>query len=280
MRPASARSSRPPRRPAPRRASPRSARRASCARPRCALAPAPRARRAPRRRAPRRRPRARAPPPPPRADPRPAAASRSTPQARRASFHQALGGGATRQHAARPRPVQVVASAGRVHVERLAHHVQTRHRCAPRTCADRTPPRANPPRCTWHCRASPTPRTSSASPLSARTSAGTSRCASGSLGVQPGRLQHGAPHRRQRHAAQRVVARARASALAQAREAGAQQLLERRLAVLRQQVDAQRVARLGEPRQVEHRDARHPVVAEQHLAPLARLGRAVPPDER
>ncbi|MFQ9179443.1 MAG: hypothetical protein ACLR3C_05625 [Eggerthella lenta] len=80
--------------------------------------------------------------------------------------------------------------------------------------------------------------------MSARTSAGTSRCASGFSACS--RRQHGAPHRRQRHAAQRVVARARASALAQAREAGAQQLLERRLAVLRQQVDAQRVARLGE----------------------------------
>ena len=58
---------------------------------------------------------------------------------------------------------------------------------------------------------------------------------------------------------------------------------ERRAAVLghlRQQVHEQPVARLGKARQVEHRDARHAVVAEQQLARLARLRRAVGPRKR
>ena len=133
-------------------------------------------------------------------------------------LHQALGGSATRQHAASPRPMQVVAAAGRVHVQRLAHHVQARHRARrARARIERLHRESAAPHLAL-------PRLADASDLERESF---ERCRERRgialperpFGAQPGRLQHAATHRRQHHAAQHVVARARSSAREQARSA-------------------------------------------------------------
>ena len=56
------------------------------------------------------------------------ASDRTCAMAQDGSCSQPLGRRGAGQKAARPRPMQVVASAGSVHVERLAHHEQSRQR--------------------------------------------------------------------------------------------------------------------------------------------------------
>ncbi len=181
-----------------------------------------------------------------------------------------------RQHAASPRPMQVVATARRVHVQRLADHVRARHGRDLRTVRSiHRPHRSRPPRRTWHCRGVAEPRSrSSASPSAPARDGASSRFADGARPRRAtGRFQHaiGPPPAAPCRAARRRPSRSSAPERG-AIGAPAAPVEDRRLhSHGESRLESTASTSPGSARLVRlnSRDTRHAVLAEHHLAHLA-----------
>ncbi len=128
-----------------------------------------------------------------------------------------------------------------------------------------------PPRVTWHWPVPPRRRARTAAPSTPRRTRARRAFSKGFSGFKPARhstARTSAGSSRPRSMPSQSTRADRAQQSLAPREQNLVDLLPRQV---RQQVDQQAIARMREPRQVEHGDARHAVGSHLQLTPLVRL---------